>query len=91
MTPEQRKAMDSAMVIVRDKQVPVANLDRLRPGEVVKRIVPIVPAFNLNYHTYATWHFKVRPRGGAPDPTATVTAFCCTTRRTATTSTRRLG
>jgi hypothetical protein len=76
MTPDQRKAMESAMVIVRDKHVPVANLDRLRPGEVVKRIQPAVPAFNLTYHTYATWHFKVRPRGGAPDPTATATDFC---------------
>jgi hypothetical protein len=38
MNAEQRKAMDSALVVVRDKQVPVANLDRLRPGEVVKRI-----------------------------------------------------
>jgi hypothetical protein len=76
MSAEQRKAMDSAMVIVRDKQVPVANLDRLRPGEVVKRIQPSVPAFNVTYHTYATGYFKVRPRGGAPDPTATVGAFC---------------
>jgi hypothetical protein len=76
MTAEQRRAMDSAMVIVRDKQVPVANLDRLRPGEVVKRIKPVVPAFSVTYHTYATWHFNVRPRGSAPDPTATVAAFC---------------
>jgi hypothetical protein len=76
MNAEQRKAMDSALVVVRDKQVPVANLDRLRPGEVVKRIKPVVPAFNVTYHTYATRHFKVRPRGGAPDPTTTVAAFC---------------
>ena len=60
----------------RRQRIPVANLDRLRPGEVVKRIAPRVPAFNLTYHTYATRHFKVRPRGGASDPTATVTAFC---------------
>jgi hypothetical protein len=75
LTPEQRKAMETAMVLVRDKQVPVANLDRWRPGEVVKRVQTAVPQFSLAYHTYAYRHFNVRPRGRAPNPAATNPAY----------------
>jgi hypothetical protein len=76
LSPEQRKAMDNAMVLVRDKQVPVVNLERLKPGQVVERVREVVPAFNLTYHTYAYRKFKARPRGKAPDPTATNPAYC---------------
>ena len=76
LSPEQRKAMDSAMVLVRDRQVPVVNLERLKPGQVVKRVQEVVPPFNLTYHTYAYRKFKARPPGNAPDPTATNPSYC---------------
>jgi hypothetical protein len=76
LNPEQRKAMDNALVLVRDKQVPVANLERLKPGEVVRRVQAVVPAFNMTYHQYAFQKYKARPSGRAADPTGTNPAYC---------------
>ena len=43
LTDEQRQQFDKALVIIRDKQVEVANLRRMKPGAVIKRIKEAYP------------------------------------------------
>ena len=38
LAPEQRDEVEKAMMIIREKQVPVSNLDALLPGQVVERV-----------------------------------------------------
>ena len=61
LTDQQRQQLDQALVIIRDKQVEVANLRRMKPGAIIKRIKEAHPKFSINQHSWA-WRFhKVRP------------------------------
>lgn len=57
----KRSALNNAMVIVRDRHVPVANADRMKPGEVVARVKQSVPNFSMEAHRLAWHYFNVRP------------------------------
>lgn len=57
----KRLALDNAMVIVRDRHVPVANADRMKPGEVVARVKQSFTMFSMEAHRLAWHYFSVRP------------------------------
>jgi hypothetical protein len=76
LTPEQREHVKAGTVLIRDRQVEVANVDRLRPSEVVERVRAAWPDFNLYYHTLAYRFYKVRPKGKSEHPEATDTRYC---------------
>jgi hypothetical protein len=65
LTPEQAEQFEKALVLARDRHVEVANLDRLKPQEVVDRIKVSVPSFSLQNHTEAWRFFGVRPPSSA--------------------------
>jgi hypothetical protein len=50
------------MVIIHNRQVPVANHDRMKPGEVVERIKHHYDAFTVQNHSLAWNYFKIRPK-----------------------------
>ncbi|MDQ6827197.1 MAG: DUF3644 domain-containing protein [Candidatus Eremiobacteraeota bacterium] len=57
----QQSAINKAMVVVRDRQIPVANQDRMKPGAVVRLVRQTFPTFTMEAHRLA-WHFfNVRP------------------------------
>lgn len=61
LTEDQRKALENALVIIRDRQVEVANLHRMKPGAVIKRVKEHYAKFSITHHAWA-WRFhKVRP------------------------------
>lgn len=61
LSDEQREALDHALVIIRDRQVEVANLNRMKPGVVIKRVKEHYPRFSITHHAWAFRFHKVRP------------------------------
>jgi hypothetical protein len=76
LSPEQREHVQAGTVLIRDRHVEVANVDRLRPSEVVDRVRTVWNDFNLYYHTLAYRYYKVRPKGNSEHPEATDTRYC---------------
>lgn len=63
LTEEQRETLDKALVIIRDRQVEVANLHRMKPGAVISKVKQHYPKFSITHHAWA-WRFhNVRPSG----------------------------
>jgi hypothetical protein len=77
LAPEQRDEVEKAMMIIREKQVPVSNLDALLPGQVVERVRE---ALNIKFtqtdHTRCWQHYEVRPPGDSDHPERTKPQFC---------------
>ena len=88
LSEEQKKAIAPLVAMVKNKEVPVANMDLFKPSIVVKRIQTglgnpkvkrgerQVDRFNADTHTRCWKHYKARPPGGAPDPHATDYRHC---------------
>ncbi|MCT7294313.1 DUF3644 domain-containing protein [Rhodococcus pyridinivorans] len=77
LTEEQNAVMDQVRTIIREKQIPVADLGTLRPGQVVERVAAeLSQPFTTHHHTQAWRYFGVRPPVGADDPTKTKADFC---------------
>lgn len=77
LNDEQREVMDRAQTIIREKKIPVSNLDRLKPGEVRAKVdAALGRAFTMSHHTNAWRHYGVRPPTGDPNPEATRADFC---------------
>lgn len=76
LTPEQREHVQAGTVLIRDRHIEVANVDRLRPSEVVAKVQTVWAGFNLYYHTLAYRFYKVRPKGNSEHPEATDTRYC---------------
>ena len=85
---EQKKQLSTFAVMVKNKEVPVANLDTLRAGDIVKKVQTglgnpqvdrggkMVNRFNLAIHTRCWKKFKARPESGNANPEATNWKYC---------------
>ena len=88
LTEDQRKSLEPLVAMVKYKQVPVANIDTIRPGEVVERVQKALgnpqitrggmeaDKFNLSLHTRCWQHFAVRPDGKSLHPEQTDPKYC---------------
>lgn len=77
LDPDQLAAMEQVQTIIRDKQVPVANLGHLKPAEVAARVAAALGRrFSVSDHTSAWRHFGVRPAQNAANPETTKSQFC---------------
>lgn len=77
LTEEQRALMEQVQTVIREKEVPVADLDTLLPGQVAKRVQKgIGRRFGPYEHTCAWRHYDVRPETGSETPTRTKGEFC---------------
>ncbi len=75
---EQRGRLEEVRTIVRDRHVPVSNIDRHRPGAVCTRVsetlgVRFTPSSD---HVRAWKHYGVRPESGAANTTRTDARYC---------------
>ena len=62
---------------IKEKHIPVANLDCLKPSKVVEAVCEYLPfVFNMYHHTKAWRFFKVRPMPNTDTPTNTNAEFC---------------
>ena len=77
LTDEQNAVVDQVRTIIREKQVPVADLGSLRPAQVVERVAEALDLpFTMHTHTQCWRYFQARPPGDAENPAATRADFC---------------
>lgn len=74
---DELERLERLNVLIKEKHIPIANLDMLRPSEVVaelKRRLPFV--IDLHVHTCAWKHYAVRPAKGDAHPERTKPQYC---------------
>jgi hypothetical protein len=82
LSDEQRAALagvgDRGMVVVRERHLPVSNVDKLKASEASRRISARLPfRFNLHFHFVRAWkQLGVRPAGGSRHPERTDERYC---------------
>jgi hypothetical protein len=71
------EAVEQVRTIIREKHVPVEDLNRFKASEVVEKVdARLDVTFNSYMHTQAWKYFAARPLTNAPDPAATKPQFC---------------
>lgn len=85
---EEKKHIESVVAMVKFKEIPVANLNSFRAGEIVKmvqiglgnpkidRAGKSVDRFNLTIHTRCWKRYNVRPASGSDSPQQTDWRYC---------------
>jgi hypothetical protein len=75
--PEEMARLEKLTTLIKEKLVPVANLDLLKPGEVVDELKKRLP-FRVSSHTHTmAWrHHKVRPPQSDAKPERTRQEYC---------------
>lgn len=64
-------------MLIREKRIPIVNLDLYKPSEVVGKINESCANYvTQNTHTDAWKYFKVRPENGSSTPEACKTDYC---------------
>lgn len=77
LTADQRAVLNQVQTIIREKHVPVEDLNGLKAGEVVEQVAARLDAtFNMHMHTQAWKFYGVRPPSDSTDRTATKPQFC---------------
>jgi hypothetical protein len=74
----QKATVEQVQTIIRDRQVPVSNLDKLVASDVAKRVsAGLGVEFGVHKHHTKAWkHYKIRPATSATDQTKTRADFC---------------
>jgi hypothetical protein len=77
LRPEEMKKYEHLVTFIKEKQIPVANLGYLRPGEVHQQVSERTKQkFGQYEHCLCYKHFHIRPARNAPDPTSTDARYC---------------
>jgi hypothetical protein len=88
LSDDEKKAIERFGALVKYKEVPVANTDTIRAGDVVSRVQHAlgkpkltragkqIDKFNMTWHTRCWQCFKVRPPSKSPNPEQTDTKYC---------------
>ena len=75
--PEEMKEYERLVALIKPKEVRVANVGLLKPGEVVAKVAKAIgKAFKMHHHITCYRHFNARPPKGAVDPKACDTRYC---------------
>lgn len=77
LTEDQKGVMDQVRTIIRDRTVPVDDLDKFLPKQVVEQVNERIDReFSVHMHTQAWRYFEVRPASDAPDKFKTKVQYC---------------
>lgn len=80
LSEEDKTAYEKLNIIIKDKTVKVeaANVGRLKPSEVVKKVNEKLTGKTINQSLHTTLFklFKIRPTNGEDDPFDTNTTYC---------------
>ena len=69
--------LEKLNVLIKEKHIPIANLDLYKPTQVVTKAQAQLPhKFTIASHTAAWQYFKVRPGSAATKPEATDSKYC---------------
>jgi hypothetical protein len=75
--PEEMRQYEKVVAMIKPKEVQVANLGLLKPTLVANKVTAkIGTRFTVYDHKLCYEHFKIRPPGGALDPSACNPQFC---------------
>jgi len=77
--PEEMKEYKRITAIIKEKQVPVVNPGKLKPGDVAERIKATlsIPKFDASCRHAQCWkYYGVRPERGSESPEKTDTRYC---------------
>lgn len=76
-SPEELKRLEKLNVLIKEKKIPIANLDLYKPSVVVQRInQECRHVVTQNAHSAAWRHFKVRPSYGVAAPEQCRSEYC---------------
>ncbi len=76
-SPQELERLEKLNVLIKEKHIPIANLDMYRPTQAVDNVAEKLPhKFPVHAHTGAWKHFKVRPPSDADKPEATDSRYC---------------
>ena len=74
---EELQRLEKLNVLIREKQIPIANLDLLKPSQVLDKLEERLGYRpTMNAHTDAWKFYGVRPASGDPRPERTQADFC---------------
>ncbi|MYB89163.1 MAG: DUF3644 domain-containing protein [Proteobacteria bacterium] len=74
---EEFDRLEKLNVLIKEKHIPIVNLDLYKPGQVVQKLIDKIPyQMNMAMHTDAWRHYKVRPSSNADDPKKTRSEYC---------------
>jgi len=74
---EELERLEKLNVLIREKHIPIANLNLRKPGQVVADLKQRVPYHvTMGTHTMAWKYFQVRPPSGADHPERTRPEYC---------------
>ncbi len=74
---EQQAQLERLNVTIKEKHVPIVNLQHYKPGEVVKQLCKRLNYLvDLHVHTRAWQYFGVRPQAKDDHPERTKTEYC---------------
>jgi hypothetical protein len=74
---EELERLEKLNVLIREKHIPIANLDLFKPSTVVDELKARLPfRINMSTHTAVWKYFKVRPAGGDSHPESTRSEYC---------------
>jgi len=75
--PEEMEQLKRVVTLIKERQVPVANLELLRAKQAVERVKQALPfPFTMGAHIAAWSYYEVRPPGGAEKPERTKAKYC---------------
>jgi hypothetical protein len=75
--PEEMEKLEKVVGLIREKQLPVMNVDVVRAGHVVKEVNRQLPfQFTMHHHTKAWQHYGVRPHANSEAPEKTRVDYC---------------
>ena len=75
-SPEEMEKYDKAIVAIKEKHIPVANQDHMKPSMVLEKLKAAGYEKNMSWHT-AMWNkYKVRPSGDAANKETCKTEYC---------------
>jgi len=74
---EELDRLEKLNILIREKHIPIQNLDLLKPGQVVEEVSQRIPhRFNMATHTACWRYFAVRPPTGSAHPERTIQEYC---------------
>lgn len=75
--PDEMARLEKLTTLIKEKLIPVANLELIKPGDVVKQVRGRTQnRVTAHTHTQAWRHHKVRPATGAANPEKTRQEYC---------------
>lgn len=74
--PEEMEKYNKAIVAIKEKAVPVANLNHYKPTQVLEKLAEHGFSKNPHWHTTMWRRYKVRPGGNATNKSDCKTDYC---------------